>query len=202
MPNSDVTINAGASVIPTYSISTGVGAGSGSCNASQISGIRQGTSIRVIAYSNSGYYLDRVEVSGVGTYYDSSFYFTMPAFNVTITAYYLAYGTQWVNVTYTVRNYTANNQVTMRINGHSFGTANGTTATVRLQSGQTYEIAALNRYENDDAEIHVDTPANCSSFYASFSAYLGTTDAITRRQFYARQGIGSTTATVTIDIGG
>lgn len=91
MPKSDVTITAGASVIPTYSVSGS--ASGGGISFSKTSGIRAGEVITVYLSPNSYYTLSNltsspyVNFSGSG----NTRTFTMPSSNVTVTATFVAY---------------------------------------------------------------------------------------------------------------
>lgn len=91
MPKSDVTITAGASVIPTYSVSGS--ASGGGISFSKTSGIRAGETITVYLSPNSYYTLSNltsspyVGFSGSG----NTRTFTMPSSNVTVTATFVAY---------------------------------------------------------------------------------------------------------------
>lgn len=90
MPKSDVTINASASLIPTYSVSGN--AYGGSISFSKTSGIRAGEVITVYLSPNSYYVLSSltsspsVSFSGSG----NTRTFTMPNSNVSVTATFVA----------------------------------------------------------------------------------------------------------------
>lgn len=90
MPKSDVTITAGASVIPTYSVSGS--ASGGGISFSKTSGIRAGEVITVYLSPNSYYVLSSltsspsVGFSGSG----NTRTFTMPSSNVRVTATFVA----------------------------------------------------------------------------------------------------------------
>ena len=98
MPNSDVTITAGASVIPTYSVSGS--ASGGGISFSKTSGIRAGEVITVYLSPNSYYTLSSltsnpyVSFSGGG----NTKTFTMPSSNVTINATFVARYTHIITV--------------------------------------------------------------------------------------------------------
>ena len=91
MPKSDVTITAGASVIPTYSVSGS--ASGGGISFSKTSGIRAGEVITVYLSPNSYYTLSNltsspyVSFSGGG----NTRTFTMPSSNVHVTATFAQY---------------------------------------------------------------------------------------------------------------
>lgn len=103
MPKSDVTITAGASVIPTYSVSGS--ASGGGISFSKTSGIRAGEIITVYLSPNSYYALSsltsspHVSFSGRG----NTRTFTMPNSNVRITATFVAQYTNTINVDYEYR---------------------------------------------------------------------------------------------------
>lgn len=91
MPKSDVTINASASLIPTYSVS-GSSSGGG-ISFSKTSGIRAGETVTVYLSPNSYYTLSSltsspyVDFSGSG----NTRTFTMPSSNITVTATFVQY---------------------------------------------------------------------------------------------------------------
>ena len=91
MPKSDVTINASASLIPTYSVSGS--ASGGGISFSKTSGIRAGEVITVYLSPNSSYILTSltsspsVSFSGSG----NTRTFTMPSSNVSVTATFVQY---------------------------------------------------------------------------------------------------------------
>lgn len=91
MPKSDVTINASASLIPTYSVS-GSSSGGG-ISFSKTSGIRAGETVTVYLSPDSYYTLSSltsspsVSFSGSG----NTRTFTMPSSNVTVTATFVQY---------------------------------------------------------------------------------------------------------------
>lgn len=91
MPKSDVTITAGASVIPTYSVSGS--ASGGGISFSKTSGIRAGETITVYLSPNSYYVLSSltsspsVSFSGSG----NTRTFKMPSSNVRVTAAFVQY---------------------------------------------------------------------------------------------------------------
>lgn len=91
MPKSDVTINASASLIPTYSVS-GSSSGGG-ISFSKTSGIRAGETVTVYLSPNSYHTLSSltsspsVSFSGSG----NTRTFTMPSSNITVTATFVQY---------------------------------------------------------------------------------------------------------------
>ena len=91
MPKSDVTITAGASVIPTYSVSGS--ASGGGISFSKTSGIRAGEVITVYLSPNSSYILTSLtsspHVNFSGS--DNRRTFTMPSSNVRVTATFVQY---------------------------------------------------------------------------------------------------------------
>ena len=93
MPKSDVTITAGASVIPTYSVSGS--ASGGGISFSKTSGIRAGETITVYLSPNSYYMLSSLTSSPSVSFSGSgdNRTFVMPSSNVTVTATFVAYYT-------------------------------------------------------------------------------------------------------------
>lgn len=91
MPKSDVTINASASLIPTYSVSGR--ASGGNISFSKTSGIRSGETITVYLSPNSHYTLSSLtsspSVSFSGS--DNTRTFRMPSSNVRVTATFVQY---------------------------------------------------------------------------------------------------------------
>ena len=90
MPKSDVTITAGASVIPTYSVSGS--ASGGGISFSRTSGIRAGEIITVYLSPNSYHALSSLTSSPYVSFSGSGNIrtFTMPSSNIRITATFLA----------------------------------------------------------------------------------------------------------------
>lgn len=90
MPKSDVTINASASLIPTYSVSGS--ASGGGISFSKTSGIRTGETVTVYLSPNSYYILSSLTSSPYVSFSGSgnTRTFTMPSSNVNVTATFVA----------------------------------------------------------------------------------------------------------------
>lgn len=103
MPKNDVTITAGASVIPTYSVS-GSSSGGG-ISFSKTSGIRAGETITVYLSPNSYHILSSLTSSPYVSFSGSgnTRTFTMPSSNVWVTATFVAQYTNTINVDYEYR---------------------------------------------------------------------------------------------------
>lgn len=181
MPKSDVTITAGASVIPTYSVSLHYS--NGSLSASKTTGIKAGENVTIYASENANSFLDSIVVDGIGSTSNKSYTFRMPNRNVSVTGNFTVAGTHRVNVEVVVNKFTDIGTQSVSFNGSNIPIDIGS-VNMTLTSGQRYTV----EYSTTDSGVVLSNTisSGLKGYWEVLSG--GTTDTKT---FYAKPGITS-----------